>query len=275
MSRHLKILRNVAIGLVSFILVVAIAAIITVQTDWFRNFVRQKIITATAEGTGGTVEIESFSFNWRALEAIVTNFVIHGKEPAGAAPFARVDRVQVNLRLFTSLRRVLDISFLGIEKPEVNIMVFADGSTNIPEPKDKKPSSDKTILDTIIDLAVDSFRISNGLLTFDSRKQSLNVRGNNLRAQLWFNLITQSYKGEISLQPLYVVSGRNTPVVFTVTLPVVLERNRVGFDDARIATSASNLTINGSLEDLKDPVTNARINGHLALADLKNLGNLP
>ena len=59
------------------------------------------------------------------------------------------------------------------------------------------------------------------------------MKGNNLRAQLWFNLLTQGYKGQVSLQPLYVVSGRNTPVVFTVTLPVVLERTCAGFDNAK------------------------------------------
>src|SRR3954454_21041607 len=104
MSRTARIFRNVGIGLVALILVVGIAAIVIVQTDWFRNFVRQKIITATEEGVGGKVDVGAFSFNWRALEAVVSNFVIHGKEPAGSAPFVRADRVQVNLRLFTSLR---------------------------------------------------------------------------------------------------------------------------------------------------------------------------
>jgi translocation and assembly module TamB len=72
-----------------------------------------------------------------------------------------------------------------------------------------------------------------------------------------------------------VVSGRNTPVVFTVSLPVVLERKRIAFDNARIATPASEIVINGALEDLKNPQTTARINGHLALADLQKLADLP
>src|SRR5262245_41318436 len=107
MTRRWRIARNAGVGLVALIAVVVIAMFIVVQTDWFRGFVRQKIITATEEGTGGRVEVGSFSFNPTALEAIVTDFVIHGKEPEGAAPFVRVSRVQVNLRLFTSLRRFL------------------------------------------------------------------------------------------------------------------------------------------------------------------------
>lgn len=269
MSRPLRILRNIAIGLTAFLLLTVLVAIVVVQTDWFRNFVRQKIITATEEGTGGRVEIGSFAFSPRKLEAVISDFVIHGKEPAGADPFVRVARVQLNLRLLTT------ITYLGIERPQVNLLVAADGSTNIPEPKEKKPESDTTVLDTVVDLAVNYFHLSSGLLKVNSRKQEIDVRGQNLRAQLWYNLLAQSYKGEVSLQPLYVVRGRNTPVVFTVTLPVVLERNRIGFDNARIATPASGITINGSLEDLNDPKTKLRINGHLALTDLRALGDLP
>ena len=207
MTRPWRIARNIGIGLAGLIAVVVVAAILVVQTDWFRNYVREKIITATEEGTGGRVEVGSFSFSWRALEAVVSDFVIHGKEPAGAAPFVRASRVQVNLRLFTSLSRIVDISYLGIERPEVNVLVFADGTTNIPQPKDNKPKSDKTVLDTVVDLAVDYFQISNGTIAYNSQKQPIDVKGNNLRAQLWYNLLTQSYKGQVSLQPLYVVSG--------------------------------------------------------------------
>ena len=274
MSRRAKFLRNIGIGLTALIVVLVISTGLLVQTDWFRNYVKQKIVTVTEEGTGGKVEIGSFAFDWRHLRAVVTDFVIHGNEPAGVDPFVRVRRVQVDLRLFTSLKRPFDISYLGVERPEANIIVFADGRTNVPTPK-KQKKSDTTALETVVNLAVGHFELTNGLLTLNSRKQPLYVRGRNLRAQLWYNLPRQGYRGQFSIQPLYTISGRNTPVSITVSLPVVLERDRIAFDNATITTPASHLTIDGSLENLRNPKTSARINGHLALADLKNLGNLP
>src|SRR5262245_34086160 len=111
MTLKKKLLRIGAV-LAGLLALIAICAAVAVQTDWFRNFVRRKIVTATETGTGGRVEIGSFSFSpWR-LEAVVTDFVIHGKEPKDAAPFVRVARAQVNLRLFTGLRRFWDISYL-------------------------------------------------------------------------------------------------------------------------------------------------------------------
>ena len=48
-------------------------------------------------------------------------------------------------------------------------MVFADGKTNIPEPKIKKKPSDKSGLETIVDLAIGRFDLVNASAAFASR----------------------------------------------------------------------------------------------------------
>jgi autotransporter translocation and assembly factor TamB len=64
-------------------------------------------------------------------------------------------------------------------------------------------------------------------------------------------------------------------VTFTVTLPVSLQRDRIEFQNARIYTGPSEIFINGSMDNMRNPKTSAHINGHVALADLKKLGSLP
>ena len=98
MSRPMKIVRNVAIVLGSLAFVLVAAALIVSQTDWFRNYVKQKIIASTEDSLGGRVEVGSFHFDARRLHAEVADFVIHGNEPAGAAPFVRVARIQLDIR---------------------------------------------------------------------------------------------------------------------------------------------------------------------------------
>lgn len=273
MTRKKKIVAGI-VALVGLLLVLGVTAIVVVQTDWFRNYVREKIIASTEEATGGKVELGSFSFDVSHLRAVVTNFVIHGTEPAGAAPLFSAARVELHLRLFTSLKHVLDVTFLGVEKPQANVIVFDDGRTNIPGPK-QKSSSNTTALETVVDLAVGHFDLSNGLLTFNSRKQPFNLQGNNLKAELWFNTLLQSYSGQLGMEPVYVASGKNTPVRLRLTLPVTLERDRVVIKNGGIASDASNIAINGALENLRNPKVTAHLNGHIALADLKNAGNLP
>ena len=156
MSKPVRIIRNIAIGVAALLIVLIVAAVYVVQTDWFRAYVKQKIMVSTEDSTGGKVNVESFSFDWRQMRAVVTGFVIHGSEPAGAAPFLSARRVQVDIRLFTSIHHILDVAFLGIEKPEGNVIVFPDGRTNIPNPK-QKSTSNETPLETVVNLAVDHF----------------------------------------------------------------------------------------------------------------------
>jgi translocation and assembly module TamB len=273
MSRRARILRNVAIGLASFVVLGAITVILVVRTDRFREYVKQKVITATEQGTGGRVEMGSFSFDWTHLRVIVTDFVIHGNEPAGAAPFLRAGRVELHLGLFTSLKRLLDVRYLAVDRPAANILVYPDGSTNVPKPA--TPSTSKsTPLETVVDLAVGHFELTNGSIAFNSQKQNFDLRGETLRVQLWYDLLKRGYRGEIAVTPLYVVAGRNTPVKFHLDLPVELERDRVTIQHGQIGTEASQLLVDGALENLSDPKASAHIQGRLALVDVNRLANL-
>ena len=88
------------------------------------------------------------------------------------------------------------------------MIVFPDGKTNIPTPKPSPPSN-QSGLETIVDLAVDKFDITNGLLQFRQQATALNARGENLRAQLLYDTRNPSYQGSLSLDPLLVKSGES------------------------------------------------------------------
>ena len=265
MSGRMKILRRVAIALAALIVVLGIAAVLILQSAWFQNYLKQTILASTGESTGGKAEIGTFHFDWRHLSAVATDFVIHGTEPAAAAPMLRVARVQLNLRLLPSRHHPWDITYLGIDHPQANVIVYPDGQTNIPSPK---TTSSESPLETVVDLAIGRFELTDGLITLAAQKHELDVRGNNLRAQLSYNILSQEYRGQVSLQPIYVVSGRNTPVNVTVNVPVVLSRNRIDVKDANIFSAASSITLNASIEDLKNLNMSAHATGHIALADL-------
>jgi translocation and assembly module TamB len=267
MSRTGRLVRNVAIGVAGTIVIVLIAAVIVIQTGWFRGFVRERIISAVEESTGGKAEVGSFDFDLSRMRATLTGFVIHGREPAGAPPFVRIRRIVVDLRLLGG--KPVGISYLGVEQPEANIVVLADGNTNVPTPKQKSQSNTST-LETVVDLAVGRFELTGGMSTFESRRQPLRVSAENLRAQLLYNIQSQTYQGQVSLQPLYVISGRETPVQFTVTVPVALQRDRIEIHNATLSTPVSAISLDGSIDNMRNPRLSTHLNGHIATADLRN-----
>jgi translocation and assembly module TamB len=263
MNRPIRIIRNVAIALGALMAVLAVAGVLMLRSAWFQNYIKQRIIVSIEDATGGKAEIGSFHFEWRRLSA--ADLAIHGTEPAGAAPLLRAARVRVNLRLLTSLHHLWDITYLGVDRPQASVIVYPDGHTNIPSPRTPSTASS---LETVVDLAIGRFELTDGLIAVAAHQHALNVRGNNLRALLSYNILSREYRGQVSLQPVYVVSGRNTPVDFTVNVPLVLSRDRIDVHDARIASSLSAVTIDASIQDLKDPKISAHAAGHIAFADL-------
>ena len=135
MRRPLRILRNAALALGASIAILAVAAILIVHSAWFQNYVKLTILASLADSTGGKAEMGAFRLEWTRLSAVATDLVIHGTETADATPLLRVARVEVNLRLFTSLHHLWDITYLGLDRPEATVIVFADGRTNIPTPR--------------------------------------------------------------------------------------------------------------------------------------------
>ena len=274
-ERGKRILRIVGLSLAGLILAVVVAAILVVRTDWFRAFVREKIVSVTEESTGGKVDIGSFDFDWTHLRATLRDFVIHGTEPAGVKPLLRARLIQLDLKLFSGLKQVVDLEALKIDQPQANVIVFPDGTTNVPEPK-VKSKSNETGLETVVDLAIGHFDLENGSIDFASQKAQFSAKGEHLRAQLYYSPAPASYKGQITIHPLCLTSGQNAPISVDVLLPLVLEKDRIQLNQAKITTPESQVVINAAMEHLVSPRTSGHVNAHLAIDELKRAaGNLP
>ncbi len=274
MTRTTRSVRNAFLGLAGLLLIAAVAVPLIIRTDWFRNYVRQQIIESTADATGGRVEIKSFSFDVSSLHAVITDFIVHGTEPADAQPLARVARVEIHFRLFTNIHHLLDIAYLGIDRPQFNVIRLPGGQTNIPAPKHKSAAG-KSALENVVDLTIGHFALRKGMALFDSRSQPLDIDATNFRAQLDYNVLTQGYQGQLQLEPVYVASGRNTPVTFVIKIPLAVQRDRVDFHHATLTTPLSAITVDGSFTSMASPRVNAHLNGYLATADIQNITNQP
>ena len=274
MTRGRKIAAIVGASLAGLLAVVLIAGIFVVQSDWFRDMVRGKIVTAVEDATGGKVEIASFAFDARHLRAQVRGFVIHGLEPATAAPLLRTNLVQVDLKLLSPFRGFVDIAYLLVDTPQANIIVYPDGHTNVPAPKTASKNNGKSGVESIVDLAIGKFDLRNGSLTFAEQKSRLSASGADLRAQLGYNAVASSYTGEIDISPLYVQSGSNPALNVDVRLPLTLEKDKISLANARFSTAQSQILVSGFMEHLVAPRTSVHVNAKVALEEVKRAAGL-
>ncbi len=275
MSRRTKLVLSVVGGLAAVALIVGISALFVLQSDWFSNYVRDKIIASAEESTGGKVEVGAFQFDWKHLTVRIRNFVLHGTEPQNVHPLLSVDLLELHLRLFSGIAHTIDLAYIGIQKPELNLMVLPDGKTNIPEPKVKSPSSNTNGLQTVVDLKIGEFQLQNGLLQYAQQKTPFSGRGENLSILLNYNTVHPSYAGNVKIDPLLLTSGARPPLRAHVHVPLTIEGDAIRVNGADITTDASRIALNASLQHLNAPDIQAHLNLNVSLPEMARSFDLP
>ena len=254
-------------GSVSLLLVtLLVGGLEVIRSAWFATYVGKKIISVTEEASGGRAELGTFVFDWRQLRARVTHFVLHGKESPESTPLLTIEAIEFRLNILPSWKRTVDLQYLGIQKPVANIIVLADGTTNIPQPK--VPShSNKSALEAIVNLAIGRFDLNQGSVTFAEQKVPIAAHGTDLRAQLLFDNALSIYRGDLSFTSTVTQSGR-PPVKAMVRIPVTIGKDRVGIEKASLSTTASSVTVTASMTNPQHPMIEAHVVAHVSLAEV-------
>ena len=273
MTRRAKFWIRLSLSLIVCLLVAAAIGIQTLKSAWFADYLRGKIISGTEEATGGKVEIGSFQFDWRHLAATIDRFILHGKESASDPALLTISRVEVRIKLLPRFSKLVDIPYLDIDQPAANIIVLPDGKTNIPEPNTTRKSS-RNGLESIVELAIGRFRISNGSVAYADHNLGFSGRGERLRVGLNYRIPTASYQGDFQIGSLELVPGHGQPLNATVDLPVEIAKDRIDLTQASIVTRESRINVTGSLTHIHNPVIEAHVVGHVSLAEIQRAADV-
>jgi translocation and assembly module TamB len=255
-------------------LTVAITGVWMVRSGWLVEKIRQKVVETAETATGGKVEIGALQVDWKTWTATVDRLVIHGTEPAGAAPLLAVKRVAVGLKIISLPAREFNVQSVDVAEPRVNLIILPDGSTNVPQPK---KHSDKPISETILGLKIARFDVANGAASVDRYGSGKTVtpwdaRGENLAARITYNAAGRRYDGTISVAPLDFQLKRAGKAEFHVSPQIALtasiEKNRVTVSTAMARFPQSEIDLsNVVVNDFTKPVTTGRYSARIALAE--------
>lgn len=253
------------------VLVALAAGLIIFQSGWFRENVRESLVATIENATGGRAEIGSFQFDWRQMRVQVSGLVLHGDEPAGKPPLIRARGVTVGLKIISVLEQKVDVQYLDVRNPEIYVIVYPDGHTNIPEPKIKR-RSERTVVDTLINLAIGRFTVQDGVLEIEGRSRiPFNARGNNLETKFVYDLANVRYDGNISIQPLQVQWDGRTETPIGITAALRIEKNRIAITSARLATGDSNVEFSADIAELAAPRATFRYEAMVSAADVNRV----
>ena len=240
----------IAAGMVGLFLIVAVVSgILILRSDWFRGRVRDRIVSEVERATGGRAEIGSFRFDWKQMRAEVDGLVLHGTEPAAAPPLFRADAIVIGIKIVSIMKRAVDLQYLDVMRPQINVILYPDGRTNLPAPKVR--SAGKSAIETILDLAIGRFSLQNGSFEVAGKGRTpFAAQGRNLRAQFAYDLAGPRYQGQISIAPASFAWDGRQPVPLDVSLALGIAKNRVQIDSGRVATAQSQAEFSGVIDSL-------------------------
>ncbi len=253
-------LAAVALGL-------ALSAILVLRSDWFRGKIRDRIVAEVEKATGGRSEIGAFRFDWKQMRAQVDGFVLHGTEPPDAPPLFRADAVVVGIKIVSVMKRSVDLQYLDVRHPQLYVMLYPDGHTNLPAPKAKHAG--KGTVETILDLAIGRFSLQDG--SFEVRGQGktpFDAQGRNLRAQFSYDAGGPRYSGQFSIAHANLHFGDYQPLPLELSLALAVEKNRVQIDTGRVATAQSQADFSGTIDSLTDLAGSFQYKVRVSLAEL-------
>jgi translocation and assembly module TamB len=197
--RHLPL--SVA-GLVILLSVTTIGLYFAASSAGFENFIRRQMVLKLETATGGRVEIASFHWHLLTQEAEAGGLVIHGLEAPGEAPYAQAESVRVRFSVLGFLSPRILLRDLTIVKPQLHLIVYADGSTNQPQPRKPRPPGEP-VIDSFFDMKVSHVSVEQGDLNYENRAAEFDFQDRHI--PLDFDA------SDLSLRMVYMPAGSGTP----------------------------------------------------------------
>src|SRR5689334_9300309 len=116
MTRKNRVILVTALSVCGLVLLLTLSASYVLRTNWVKDKVREKIVSAIEDVSGARVELGSFDYDWRTLSAEFKNLAVRGTEPETGPPLFRADSIGVRLRIVSLLKRQVDITSLNVQR---------------------------------------------------------------------------------------------------------------------------------------------------------------
>ena len=111
----------------------------------FGPWCAQRLIATLERITGGRVELGSIHAVPFHFQVEVRDLTIHGREQPGEVPYAHVNSLMAQIKIWSILRTEIGLNYIILDHPVIHIILYPDGTTNQPEPKVKQVSTKKPL----------------------------------------------------------------------------------------------------------------------------------
>ena len=269
-SRREKRIRRM---ILSVVLLVIIALGFYLRAT-FSERIRSHVIAELELVTGGKVEVDSLNWKLSKLEFDVNGLTVHGKEPAGQAPYIHADHMFLQVRFSSLFSRAIRLRYIAIDHPVIHLILNPDGTTNQPEP----PISNGGGLSAaaqLFELAVERFDVRNGELLLNEKKLPFEFAADSVAAAMSYSAKDKTYDGSLAFSLNVTPTPHGTPRRGTFELLYLLHPTSADIKSLKLNVGRSTLQAHGSVADYSSPDIWLHFDSSVDLADAARAMKFP
>ena len=216
-------------------------------TESFRTLVRQRLIATLERMTGGRVELGSIHVVPFHLQLEVRDLTIHGREQPGEVPYAHVDSLMAQIKILSLARTELGLNYVVLDHPVIHIILYADGTTNQPEPIVKQVSQERPV-ERLFALSTSRLEVRRGELIWGDQRMPLDFAVRDVSADMSYSLFHSRYEGNLLLGKADTVFDGYRPVAWTAEAHFSLGQNQILLRSLKATSGRSHLQAKGTVD---------------------------
>ncbi|MGH9573888.1 MAG: translocation/assembly module TamB domain-containing protein [Candidatus Acidiferrales bacterium] len=270
-----RIIRNVLIGIAAVTACLAIVVAVTINTSWFRNFLRGEIGKLALQDAGAHVQIGSISTHWTRFVFDLNNVVVDGNQnpSPNQPPLLQATRLEIGLRFWPLLHKHVELSTLILDKPVIHLRIDAQGRSNMPV--SPHPSKSGSGTDTIFNLKIADCAINSGQIFYNDAEVPLNARLHDLNLKTTYSLLASEYKGSLSYDQGVLVARQLGAINNAMQVQFSATRSGLSLSPLVLTSGASRLTLNATVTNYQVPNIDGKYDATLATGELANILRSP
>jgi translocation and assembly module TamB len=245
-----------------------------VTTDSFQQLVRRRVVASVEKITGGRVELGELHTIPFRLRVDARNLTIHGREAPDQVPYVRVDRLQAEMKVISILSTTIGLHSLVLDHPVVHVIVYSDGTTNVPAPP-ASLSSDRGPVEELISLSVSRIEVQRGELLWEDQKMPFDFAAQDLALLLNYSLLRRQYEARILAGSVATRFQQYPSFAWRADASVILARGRADISSLTVTSGKSEIHFAGQLQDFHNPQLSGDYHGVADLGELASLTRQP
>ena len=235
-------------------------------TDFFQAYVRARIVTAMEKATGGRVELGTYHTIPFRLQVEIRDLTLHGLEAPSEVPLAHVDRAVARIKVISLLETSFGFKSVVLDHPVVHLIIYPNGTTNLPEPKVPRTST-QTPIEQFFSVSVRQLEVHRGEFLWNDQHVPFDFNVSDVSADLAYSFLRGRYQSNVLLGKVDTRFQGYQAFSWMAAAHFSLGKNDVEVSSVKWNSSRSHLEASGRVTDFRQPKIEASYTGTLDLAE--------